>query len=69
MKETYQFIIDFIKENGYPPTYREIASGVGCALSTVVGRLEKLEALGMIEVKPNAPRTIRIAKYFKEREK
>lgn len=67
MQETYQFIIDFIKENGYSLSYREIANGVGCALSTVVGRLEKLVEFGMIEMKPNAPRTIRIAKYFKER--
>ncbi len=67
MQETYQFIIDFIKENRYSPSCREIANGVGCALSTVVGRLKKLVEFGMIEMKPNAPRTIRIAKYFKER--
>ena len=67
MQETYQFIIDFIKENGYSPSYREIANGVGCALCTVVSRLEKLVEFGMIEMKANVPRTIRIAKYFKER--
>ena len=27
--DTYKFIIDYIEENGYPPTVREIASGVG----------------------------------------
>ncbi len=58
MQETYKFIIDFIKENGYSPSYREIANGVGCALSTVVGRLEKLVEFGMIEMKPNCQRTI-----------
>lgn len=60
MQETYKFIINFIKENGYSPSYREIAKGVGCALSTVVSRLEKLVDFGMIEMKPNAPRTIKV---------
>ncbi len=63
MQETYQFIIDFIKENGYSPSYREIANGVGCALSTVVGRLEKLVEFGMIEMKANVPRTISVVEY------
>ena len=63
MQETYQFIIDFIKENGYSPSYREIANGVGCALSTVVGRLEKLVKFGMIEMKANVPRTISVVGY------
>lgn len=63
MQETYQFIIDFIKENGYSPSYREIANGVGCALSTVVGRLEKLVKFGMIEMKANVPRTISVVRY------
>ena len=63
MQETYQFIIDFIKENGYSPSYREIANGVGCALSTVVGRLEKLVEFGMIEMKANFPRTISVVGY------
>ncbi len=63
MQETYQFIIDFIKENGYSPSYREIANGVGCALSTVVRRLEKLVEFGMIEMKPNCQRTIKVTGY------
>ncbi len=63
MQETYKFIIDFIQENGYSPSYREIANGVGCALSTVVGRLEKLVEFGMIEMKANVPRTISVVGY------
>lgn len=63
MQETYQFIINFIKENGYSPSYREIAKGVGCALSTVVSRLEKLVEFGMIEMQPNALRTIKVVGY------
>lgn len=26
--ETYKFLIDFIKEHGYAPTYQEIAEGL-----------------------------------------
>ena len=63
MQETYQFIIDFIKENGYSPSCCEIANGVGCALSTVVGRLKKLVEFGMIEMKPNCQRTIKVTGY------
>ncbi len=63
MQETYQFIIDFIKENGYSPSYREIANGVGCALCTVVSRLEKLVEFGMIKMKPESPRTISVVGY------
>lgn len=63
MQETYKFFVDFIKENGYSPSYHEIANGVGCALSTVVGRLEKLVEFGMIEMKPNVPRLIRVVGY------
>ena len=63
MQETYKFIVDFIKENGYSPSYREIANGAGCALSTVVGRLEKLVEFGMIEMKPNCQRTIKVTGY------
>lgn len=63
MQETYQFIIDFIKENGYSPSYREIANSTGCALSTVVYRLEKLVELGMIKMKPESSRTISVVGY------
>lgn len=63
MQETYKFFVDFIKENGYSPSYHEIANGVGCALSTVVGRLEKLVEFGMIEMKANCQRTIKVTGY------
>lgn len=63
MQETYKFIVNFIKENNYSPSYREIANGVGCALSTTVSRLEKLVEFGMIEMKPNCQRTIKVIGY------
>lgn len=61
--ETYKFIIDFIKEHNYPPSYREIAKGIGCALSTVMCRIDKLVDMGKIETIPNCPRSIRVIGY------
>ncbi len=62
--DTYKFIIDYIKENGYPPTVREIASGVGVtSTATVSHRLMKLERDGWIKVKLSSPRAIKVVGY------
>lgn len=59
-------IIEFIKryqvDNGYSPTLREIAKGVGLASSsTVHGHLDRLEQYGYIKRgDPKSPRTIEI---------
>lgn len=58
--ETYMFIIDFIKENGYPPTYRELSDGLGYTLSTIAYRIHKLVDLGKIEIKDKSPRSIKV---------
>lgn len=58
--ETYKFINSFINKYGYPPSYREIAIGVGCSLSTVACRVEKLIGMGKIGKKPNCPRSISV---------
>lgn len=62
--ETYQFIISYIQENGYPPTVREIADGIGVAsTSTVCNRLIKLERDGWIKTKLSSPRAIKVIGY------
>ena len=62
--ETYQFIISYIQENGYPPTVREIADGIGVAsTSTVCNRLIKLEHDGWIKTKLSSPRAIQVIGY------
>lgn len=69
--ETYKFIIDYIKENGHSPSYREIADGVGVrAVSTIAERVHKLESMGKIKTKMDIPRTISVVgyKYVKVRE-
>ncbi|MSO43900.1 MAG: transcriptional repressor LexA [Thermoleophilia bacterium] len=53
------FIEDHLARRGYPPTVREIGSGVGLASpSTVHRHLEKLEAGGHLTRDPSKPRAM-----------
>ena len=62
--DTYQFIISYIQQNGYPPTVREIADGIGVAsTSTVSNRLLKLDRDGWIKVKLSSSRAIKVIGY------
>lgn len=61
--EIYNFIISYIKENGYAPTYREIGKGVGMAASMVIPHIWLLELQGRIKTKPKAPRAIHVVGY------
>ena len=46
----YRFIVDFYEKNGYPPSIREICTGVGLkSTATVHGHLSRLEEKGLIE--------------------
>lgn len=63
MKEkVYRFIKQFIMENNYAPTMREIAEGIGCVPSTVHCHLQTLRLMGVVDYKDLMPRTIRILK-------
>ncbi|MCL5073390.1 MAG: transcriptional repressor LexA [Actinobacteria bacterium] len=58
-KEILNFIIEKIKESGYPPTVREIAKAVNLKSSaTIHAHLSKLQELGFIKKDPSKPRTI-----------
>lgn len=60
----YKFLIDYVKENGYSPSYSEIAKGIGIkANSTVMERLQSLQKKGKIQIKVNIPRAIKIVGY------
>jgi len=55
----YEFIINYIDENGYPPTLREIADGCDISSTSVVDyHLEKMEEMGMIKRVPKVARGI-----------
>lgn len=56
-------IVDYIKTNGYPPSFREIGKQVNLASSsTVQNHLEQLKIKGFVTWEPGQPRTLRIIK-------
>jgi repressor LexA len=56
-------IENYIKENGYSPSVREIGELVGLRSSSTVHRyLEKLKSKGYISKIGNSPRTLKIIK-------
>ena len=62
--DTYNFIISYIQENGYPPTVREIAEGIGVtSTATVCNHLTKLECGGWIKTKLSSSRAIKVIGY------
>lgn len=65
--EILDFIYKKIKQDGYPPTVREIGAAVGLnSPATVHARLSKLEAAGKIEKSSAKNRTIKVVDYPEE---
>ena len=65
-REALRFIVEYINENHYAPTVREMQDGLGVSsTSTIKVRLNSLKNKGFITFKQNQPRTIVIcdAKY------
>ena len=63
-EKVYSFIVEFIKKNGYAPSIREIAVGVGINSTYTVHRyLLKLEDEGRIEMKRNSSRAIKVVGF------
>jgi len=55
----YEYIVDHIRADGYPPSVREICSGVGIkSTSTIHSHLKRLQELGRIEYTPGKRRAI-----------
>lgn len=60
----YNFLVDFIKKNGYSPSIREICAGTYLSSTTsVYNHLETLKLMGMIDMKENTSRSIRLVGY------
>lgn len=60
----YKFLVNYFTENGYAPTFREIADGTGLkSTSSVYDHLLMLEKLGKIHVEPNKTRAIKLIGY------
>lgn len=58
-REIYRFIRDFIADNGYSPSMREIGDAVGLAsLASVSHQIHKLCDQGVLAYTPHLCRTI-----------
>lgn len=63
-KSVYNFIVEFIRKNGYSPSVREISIGTNLnSTSSVYNHLVKLKMMGKIDMKENTPRSIRVVGY------
>ena len=60
----YNFLVEFIKKNGYAPSVREICAGTYLSSTTsAYNHLLTLEGEGRIKVKRNSPRAIKLVGY------
>jgi hypothetical protein len=55
------FITEYTSKNGYPPTYREIAEGVGIALGGLHHHIQILLRQGVLTSVPSKTRTLNLA--------
>lgn len=64
-QRVYDFLVEFMTENGYAPSVREICVGTGLkSTESVYNRLLKLEDEGKIEIKKGySPRAIKLVGY------
>lgn len=63
-ESVYSFLVDYIQQNGYAPSIREICAGTGLrSTSSVHSHLEMLKMMGQIEMEENTSRSIRLTGY------
>lgn len=63
-KQILAFVIQYMTDNGFAPSNREIRDGVGLKSTEGVKRhLDKLEKDGKIKTKPGQPRAISVVGY------
>lgn len=67
-REIYDYIVEFKRTNGYSPSWREIAQGVGTSSKNFIQKvLETLCDLGYIRYTHNKYRSIVIVKFLDEK--
>ena len=65
--QIYNFLIEFTKSKGYPPSVRDICQAVSLkSTSTVHGHLKRLEKKGLIYRDPTKPRALEIVELSNE---
>ena len=63
-EQIYNFLVDFVKKNGYASSVREICTGTDLSsTSSVYMHLLKLEDEGKIQVKRKSTRAIKLVGY------
>ena len=63
-EKVYKYMIEYLKENLFPPTMREIGEAVGISsTSTIASHLQTLEELGLIKRAVSGQRAIKINGY------
>lgn len=63
-QKVYDYLVEYIKENGYAPSVREICEGVGLkSTSSVYSHLSTLKKEGKIKMRGNSPRAIHVIGY------
>jgi len=61
INQIYEFIVDYIRSEGYPPAVRDICAGVGIrSTSTIHGHLKRLQQAGRIDYSSGKRRAITI---------
>lgn len=64
----YNFIVSYIKREGYPPAVRDICNGVGIkSTSTIHGHLKRLQENGKIDYSSGKRRAITVPELENER--
>lgn len=62
LNQIYNFTVDFIKTNGYPPSIREICAKLGIkSTATAYSYIERLKSKGLLEKSPQKKRAITLA--------
>ena len=60
-REIYDYVSEYVRDRGYPPTVREIGEAVGLASpSTVHAHLANLERVGLLKRDPTKPRALEL---------
>ena len=62
-QQVYDYIIKYITENGYAPSYREISIDCKHGMGTVFEAIERLNHKRLIVSRKNSPRAIKVVGY------
>lgn len=64
---TLNFIIDFTKERGYPPSVREVGKKIGVSSSSTIHKfIRQCVDAGYVDLDERIPRSIRVSKMGKK---